>query len=85
MTARLQPGVHQVEAGGGSILLDERRGAYYQLNETATRMLVLLFQGSPETVIVERLVMVYDAESHELARDLGELVRHLRSLELITG
>ncbi|MGH8904785.1 MAG: PqqD family peptide modification chaperone [Egibacteraceae bacterium] len=75
MTARLQPGVHQVEASGGSILLDERRGAYYQLNETATRMLALLFQGSPETVIVEKLVRVYDAEPHELARDLGELVR----------
>lgn len=82
---RLRTGVHQAKVTDGSILLDERNGTYYHLNETATRMLALLLHRNSEAVVAEELAGIYAVERHQVAHDLDELVRYLRDAGLVSA
>lgn len=65
----LAPDVTVTEADGGLVLLDERRGRFYQLNPAGATALRLLLDGRPD---------------EEVAAALGDPARALPDVRALT-
>ena len=74
MKWQLEPHVSCAETGDGMVLLNERTGRYFQLNNTGVAVLrVLQSGGDPVSVLVER----HPEAADRIARDVGQLMAAL--------
>ncbi|MBG0567761.1 lasso peptide biosynthesis PqqD family chaperone [Actinoplanes aureus] len=79
MTVQLRDDVVLNETEYGAILLDQRRGTYWQLNPTGTMIVkALLAEGDVETT-ARRLVERYDIELDSAREDVRALVAEMRT------
>lgn len=78
MTLRFGDNVSTAETDYGTVLLDERAGAYWELNPTATLVVRTLLDGGEETDAAAALVREFDIDLTQALKDVEELVRQLR-------
>ncbi|MEW2401877.1 lasso peptide biosynthesis PqqD family chaperone [Streptomyces sp. NPDC046862] len=78
MTLRFGDNVSTAETDYGTVLLDERAGAYWELNPTATLVVRTLLDGGEETDAAAALVREFDIDRTQALKDVEELVRQLR-------
>ncbi|MCA6091076.1 lasso peptide biosynthesis PqqD family chaperone [Streptomyces sp. SCA3-4] len=63
----------------GTILLDQRSGAYWELNPTGTLVVRTLLEGGDEEDAVNALLAEFDIDRDQAARDVAALTDHLRT------
>ncbi|WP_410538474.1 lasso peptide biosynthesis PqqD family chaperone [Streptomyces sp. KL2] len=80
---KLRQGVAITATEYGAVLLDERSGTYWQLNECGAVVVHALAQGRDEDAAVERLLEEYDVGRAEAEADVAELTRRLVEAELL--
>ncbi|EST27551.1 lasso peptide biosynthesis PqqD family chaperone [Streptomyces roseochromogenus] len=78
MPLRFGDNVSTAQTDYGTVLLDERGGAYWELNPTATLVVRTLFEGGEEADAAAALVQEFDIDEAQALRDVEALVRQLR-------
>ncbi|GAA4312981.1 hypothetical protein GCM10023086_33740 [Streptomyces venetus] len=78
MPLRFGENVSTAETDYGTVLLDERAGAYWELNPTATLVVRTLLDGGEEADAAAALVREFDIDRAQALRDVEALVRELR-------
>ncbi|EFL30391.1 conserved hypothetical protein [Streptomyces viridochromogenes DSM 40736] len=78
MPLRFGENVSTAETDYGTVLLDERAGAYWELNPTATLVVRTLLDGGEEAEAAAALVREFDIDQAQALRDVETLVRELR-------
>ncbi|MDX2601543.1 lasso peptide biosynthesis PqqD family chaperone [Streptomyces caniscabiei] len=78
MALRFGPDVSTAETEYGTVLLDERGGAYWELNPTATLVVKTLLDGGDEAAAADALVAEFDIDRARAEHDVTALVRELR-------
>ncbi|MGA5899017.1 lasso peptide biosynthesis PqqD family chaperone [Streptomyces venetus] len=78
MPLRFGENVSAAETDYGTVLLDERAGAYWELNPTATLVVRTLLDGGEEADAAAALVREFDIDRAQALRDVEALVRELR-------
>jgi hypothetical protein len=79
MPLRFGDNVSTAETDYGAVLLDERVGAYWELNPTATLVVRTLLDGGEEADAAAALVREFDIDQAQALRDVETLVGQLRS------
>jgi Coenzyme PQQ synthesis protein D (PqqD) len=67
----------------GTVLLDERAGAYWELNPTATLVVRTLMAGGEEADAVAALAGEFDIGLDQAKHDVRALVQELRTSGLV--
>ncbi|MFI6807398.1 lasso peptide biosynthesis PqqD family chaperone [Streptomyces luteogriseus] len=67
----------------GTVLLDERTGRYWQLNNTGARVLRELLDGHQPAAIATALASRYGIDSQQAERDVSAVIERLRGSELV--
>jgi Coenzyme PQQ synthesis protein D (PqqD) len=67
----------------GTVLLDERAGAYWELNPTATLVVRTLMAGGEEADAVAALAGEFDIGLDQAKHDVQALVQELRTSGLV--
>jgi len=80
---KLRQGVALTSTEYGAVLLDERSGTYWQLNECGAVVVTALAEGRGQETAVERLLEEFDVERAEAEADVAELTRRLIEAEII--
>lgn len=80
---KLRQGVALTSTEYGAVLLDERSGSYWQLNECGAIVVNALAEGRGQEAAVERLLEEFDVERAEAEADVAELTRQLVEAEII--
>ncbi|MCH6163782.1 lasso peptide biosynthesis PqqD family chaperone [Streptomyces marispadix] len=83
-TVRLRPYVSATETESGMVLLDQRTGRYWQLNDTASLVLRGLLDGATTEEVAARLAARHPEASGRSADDVASLVRGLEEARLTT-
>ncbi|WP_333738747.1 lasso peptide biosynthesis PqqD family chaperone [Streptomyces sp. IBSBF 2806] len=78
MSLRFGDDVSTAETDYGTVLLDERAGAYWELNPTATLVVRTLLDGGEESDAAAALVRKFDIDEEQALRDVEALVGQLR-------
>lgn len=65
------------------VLLDLRSNEYHSLNESGSRMWMVLVDAGDACAALERLCGMYDAQRAVLARDLREFIEQLTESGLL--
>ncbi|WP_069769385.1 lasso peptide biosynthesis PqqD family chaperone [Streptomyces sp. LUP30] len=78
MSLRFAGDVSTAETDYGTVLLDERAGAYWELNPTATLVVRILLDGGEESDAAAALVREFDIDEGQALRDVEALVGQLR-------
>ncbi|MDC2960277.1 lasso peptide biosynthesis PqqD family chaperone [Streptomyces gilvifuscus] len=84
MPLRFSDDVSTAETDYGTVLLDERAGAYWELNPTATLVVRTLLNGGEETDAAAALTREFDIDQAQAAQDVATLVQELRSSGLVS-
>ncbi|MFF4509336.1 lasso peptide biosynthesis PqqD family chaperone [Streptomyces sp. NPDC001401] len=79
MPLRFGENVSTAETDYGTVLLDERAGAYWELNPTATLVVRTLLAGAEEADAAAALAQEFDIDQAQALQDVETLVRQLRS------
>ncbi|MGW7408901.1 lasso peptide biosynthesis PqqD family chaperone [Streptomyces sp. NPDC054833] len=79
MPLRFGDDVSTAETDYGTVLLDERAGAYWELNPTSTLVVRTLLDGGEESDAAAALVREFDVDQAQALQDVETLVRELRS------
>ncbi|GAA3777622.1 hypothetical protein GCM10022403_010510 [Streptomyces coacervatus] len=79
MPLRFGDNVSTAETDYGTVLLDERAGAYWELNPTATLVVRTLLAGAEEADAAAALAQEFDIDQAQALQDVETLVRQLRS------
>ncbi|WP_328979582.1 lasso peptide biosynthesis PqqD family chaperone [Streptomyces canus] len=79
MPLRFGDDVSTAETDYGTVLLDERAGAYWELNPTATLVVRTLLDGGEEPDAAAALVREFDIDQAQAMQDVETLVRELRN------
>ncbi|MEU0116345.1 lasso peptide biosynthesis PqqD family chaperone [Streptomyces bobili] len=79
MPLRFRDNISTAETDYGTVLLDERAGAYWELNPTATLVVRTLLDGGEESDAAAALVREFDIEQALALRDVETLVQELRT------
>ncbi|GHE49624.1 hypothetical protein GCM10018785_18910 [Streptomyces longispororuber] len=82
MALRFSTTVSTAETDYGTVLLDERNGAYWELNPTGTLVVHALMRGDDETAAAEALAARFDVDRARAERDVATLVAELRAAGL---
>jgi hypothetical protein len=83
VTLHLREKVSIAETEDGTVLLDEQKGRYWQLNASAGQVLrVLLDRGTVEDAAAD-LAARYPVSAPDATRDVTELVDQLRAAGLL--
>jgi hypothetical protein len=85
MSIKLQADVVVTDTEYGSVLLDERGGAYWNLNPTGALVLRALLAPGTEHDAAQTLAEEYRLDPRAAATDVAELVTGLRTAGLITS
>ncbi|MFI6585584.1 lasso peptide biosynthesis PqqD family chaperone [Embleya sp. NPDC050493] len=84
MTFSLAPHVSTTETETGMVLLDERSGRYWQMNETGALVLRNLLEGgTPESAVIA-LRARFPTVTDDLGEDVAMLVAALRGAGVVT-
>lgn len=83
MTLALNRDVLVTEVENGAVILDGRRGRYFQMNSTATTALKMLLAGSSPEQAAARIAARTDAGNEQALRDIQALVDELREAKLV--
>ncbi|MBZ4318584.1 lasso peptide biosynthesis PqqD family chaperone [Streptomyces huiliensis] len=83
MAVRLQDHVSVTKVEGGSVILDERSGRYWQINSSAGTALDALLGGGDAEAAAEALVRRYEVDSAQARADVKALLSALRSASLV--
>ncbi|MEU0936031.1 lasso peptide biosynthesis PqqD family chaperone [Embleya sp. NPDC005971] len=84
MTFALRPNVIPTPTEHGTVLLDERRGRYFQLNPTGTLVLGALLNGATAHQAATLLSDRYSITLEQAAADVTALLDSLRKKKLAT-
>ncbi|MFE2977962.1 lasso peptide biosynthesis PqqD family chaperone [Streptomyces sp. NPDC059258] len=74
---KLRKGIAVTTTEYGGVLLDEKDGSYWQLNDTSVIVVETLAAGRAPESAVERIVAEFDVERAEAESDVAELTRQL--------
>lgn len=85
MSLRLGPDVVTCDTDGGLVLLDSRRGRYWQLNATGAAILRGLLSGAAVERIAAELSRKQPVAADRAAEDIGALVEQLTRARLVEG
>jgi hypothetical protein len=80
---RIADGVSVATTDYGAVLLDQRRGRYWQLNPTAATAVTALAAGGTTSEAVARLQREYAVDAERAAADVAALVDELRRARLL--
>lgn len=83
MSITLAPHVSLTEADDGMVVLDERRGRYWQLNQTGAFVLRSLLDNRDVDVVATTLRERYPGTPDDVADDVRRLVGSLRAAGLV--
>ncbi|MEU7488647.1 lasso peptide biosynthesis PqqD family chaperone [Streptomyces sp. NPDC042319] len=83
MTMRLSPHVSLTKNDDGAVLLDERRGDYWQLNHTGTAVLDTLLAGGTPADAARVLADDHPVPADRARDDVTALIDSLRSARLV--
>lgn len=81
---KLNDGIAVTTTDHGGVLLDQRAGAYWELNETATVVAIAVVQGRGPRTAVDRLVAAFDVDRAQAEADVAELTRQFVDARLAT-
>ena len=79
MPLRFGDNVSTAETDYGTVLLDEKVGSYWELNQTATLVVRTLLDGGEESDAAAALVLEFDIDQEQALQDVETLVRGLRA------
>jgi hypothetical protein len=71
------PNVVSARAADATVLMDQKRGTYYTLNEVGGRVWELVDAGGTVSEMVERLLEEYDVSRGQLEADVAATLRQL--------
>ncbi len=80
---RLHPDVSTTDTDDGTVLLNERTGRYWQLNNTGAHVLRELLDGHQPAAIATGLANRYGIDSQQAERDVSAVIERLRGSELV--
>ncbi|WP_341716391.1 lasso peptide biosynthesis PqqD family chaperone [Micromonospora sp. FIMYZ51] len=83
MTVRLHDHVLLTETEDGAVLLDERRGRYWQLNGSGALLLTMLLSGAVVEQAATALMDRYPVDGERALADVRALVSGLRAAGLV--
>lgn len=69
----------------GMVLLDERTGRYFQVNDSGAVVLGVLVEGGSEEEAVDALTERYGVLRDRALADVGKIVHQLRTAGLVTS
>lgn len=72
------------QVGGEAVVLDLTTQRYFSLDETGTRMWMLLAEHGDLTAVHDQLLSEYEVDPDTLHRDLESLVKKLLEAGLLT-
>ncbi|MCQ4208913.1 MULTISPECIES: lasso peptide biosynthesis PqqD family chaperone [Streptomyces] len=81
---KLRDGVAVTSTDFGGVLLDQRAGTYWQLNESGTLVISTLAEGHGPDTAVERLITAFDVDRARAEADVAELTRQLVDAKMAT-
>jgi PqqD family protein of HPr-rel-A system len=79
------PHVVHVAQGDRAVLLDHRRGEYFSLNATGTRIWESVREGLAVSAIVDRLAEEFDAPRDVLEADARALLAQMEARGLVAS
>ncbi|GHF41779.1 lasso peptide biosynthesis PqqD family chaperone [Streptomyces morookaense] len=82
MTFSLHPHVTATETEHGTVLLDQRRGRYFQLNPTGARVLQLMLNGASHEHAARELSEQYGISGQQAQADVTALLTALHTAKL---
>ncbi|MFI1223228.1 MULTISPECIES: lasso peptide biosynthesis PqqD family chaperone [unclassified Streptomyces] len=74
---KLRKGIAVTTTEYGGVLLDEKDGSYWQLNDTSIIVVDTLAAGHTAELAVERILATFDVGRAEAESDVAELTRQL--------
>ncbi|MGW8485213.1 lasso peptide biosynthesis PqqD family chaperone [Streptomyces sp. NPDC055886] len=80
---KLRKGIAVTTTEYGGVLLDEKDGSYWQLNDTSVIVVETLAAGHAPEAAVERIVAEFDVERSEAESDVAELTRQLVEAKIL--
>ncbi|RSM78406.1 lasso peptide biosynthesis PqqD family chaperone [Amycolatopsis sp. WAC 01375] len=84
MSLAFRPNVSIVDTDYGSVLLDERKGRYFQLNPSGRIVVRTLLEGGDSDEAAGALIEEYDVSRERAEQDVTALVEGLRAAGLVT-
>ncbi|MZD06746.1 lasso peptide biosynthesis PqqD family chaperone [Streptomyces sp. SID5785] len=81
---KLRDGISVTATDFGGVLLDQRSGTYWQLNESGTLVVGALAEGLAAPEIVDRLMAAFDVERDRAEADVAGLARQLVDAKMAT-
>ncbi|MGW7253166.1 lasso peptide biosynthesis PqqD family chaperone [Streptomyces sp. NPDC054834] len=82
---RLHPDVVSTETDDGTVLLNERTGRYWQLNNTGARVLRGLLDGREATGIAADLADRHGIDLQQAERDVTAVIERLSGAKLVVS
>lgn len=83
MSLRLCADVTATDTDEALVLLDGRKGRYWQLNSTGSLILRALLDGASEEEVAHRLTQTRPVSAETATRDVGDLVTRLAEARLV--
>jgi Coenzyme PQQ synthesis protein D (PqqD) len=71
------------EIEGETMLLDDQRGLYFELDVVATRVWQLLNEDGDLATVAARMLAEFEVDEATLNADLADLFAHLTSARLV--
>ncbi|WP_037304142.1 lasso peptide biosynthesis PqqD family chaperone [Amycolatopsis orientalis] len=85
MSLAFRADVSIVDTDYGSVLLDERKGRYFQLNPSGRIVVRTLLEGGDSEQAAGALIEEYDVSRERAEQDVTTLVEGLRAAGLVTS
>ena len=83
--SRLRADVSVCPTDDGMVLLDERRGRYWQLNGTGALVVQALLDGATPQQVADQLARTQPVTRERAAADVAALVDQLTRAKLVTA
>ncbi|MBK5997097.1 MULTISPECIES: lasso peptide biosynthesis PqqD family chaperone [Streptomyces] len=80
---KLRKGIAVTTTEYGGVLLDEKDGSYWQLNDTSIIVVETLAAGRTPEAAVERIVAEFDVERAEAEADVAQLTQQLVEAKIL--
>ncbi|WP_433545515.1 lasso peptide biosynthesis PqqD family chaperone [Streptomyces sp. CA-294286] len=80
----LRKGIAVTTTEYGGVLLDEKDGTYWQLNECGTLVVTAISEGRSPSDAVEQLLAEYEVDRAEAEADVAELTDQLIRAKIVT-
>ncbi|MFD7852672.1 lasso peptide biosynthesis PqqD family chaperone [Streptomyces microflavus] len=80
---KLREGIAVTTTEYGGVLLDEKDGSYWQLNDISIIVVETLAAGRTPEAAVERIVAEFDVERAEAEADVAQLTQQLVEAKIL--